>query len=76
MKIGHGPSTVAAWGDPNKMKNVDAEDVEEYLDEKDGRRKKRWAGRNSATVDPASGKAYLAVMYVSRSKPLNPPTER
>lgn len=55
-------STMAAWGDPNSMKNVDAEEVEDFHDEKDGRRKKRWAGRSYATIDPASGKAYCGTV--------------
>ena len=54
-------STIAAWGDPNKMKNVDADEVEEVVGE-DGVRKKVWRGRNYATVDPVSGKSYCGTI--------------
>ena len=50
-------STMATWGDPNKIKTVADDDVEEYIDNA-GNRKKRWSGRSYATRDPVSGKAY------------------
>ena len=51
-------ATASAWRDPNDLKNVDAEDVREIIED-DGTKKKVW-NRPFATRDPSSGKYYCA----------------